>query len=72
MLAKMCCLNKFEIIIDETKRGDLVRKQFDYVSKKIKSAKVAQRVKFLETGYASKLIPRFLQKFKLPRIKGMI
>ena len=68
----MCCLTKFETVNDETKRKDLVRKQFDYVSEKIKAAKSEQRVKFLETCYASQLIPRFLQKFKFPKIERMI
>ena len=66
----MCWLNKFETVKNEFKRIDLVRKQFDYVSKKIKAAKAVLRLKFLETCYASKLIPRFLQKFKFPRIEA--
>ena len=68
----MCFLSKFETVNDDIKRKGLVRKQFDYVSEKIKAAKSEQRVKFLETCYASQLIPRFLQKFKFPKIERMI
>ena len=70
MLAEMCFLNKFETVEDEIKRRDLVRKQFDCVSQKLKAAKSVLRVKFLETCVASKLIPRFLQKFKFPKIEA--
>ena len=66
----MCSLVMFETVIDESKRKDIVRKQYDYVTTKVKEEKAALRVKFLESCFRSKLIPRFLQKFKFPRIEA--
>ena len=64
----MCSLVMFETVVDESKRKDIVRKQYDYVTTKVKEAKAVLRVKFLESCFRSNLIPRFLQKFRFPRI----
>ena len=64
----MCSLVMFETVIDESKRTDIVRTQYDYVTTKVKEAKAVLRVKFLESCFRSNLIPRFLQKFTFPRI----
>ena len=56
----------FETVIDESKRTDILRTQFYYVTTKVKEGKAALRIKFLESCFRGKLIPRFLQKFKFP------
>ena len=66
----MSNLEKFETVTDESKRGCLVRKQFDYISKQMKAEKVILRVKFLERCVQSKLIQMFLQKFHFPKIEA--
>ena len=66
----MSNLEKFETINDESKRASLVRKQFDYISRKMKAEKAILRVYFLERCVQSKLIARFLQKFHFPKIEA--
>ena len=60
----------FETVVDQSKRKDIVRKQYDYVTTKVKEKKAVLRVKFLEACFRSNLIPRFLQKFRFPRIEA--
>ena len=66
----MSILEKFETVNDESERANLVRKQFDYISRQMKAEKAVLRVKFLERCVQSKLIPRFLQKFHFPKIEA--
>ena len=60
----------FETVVDQSKRKDIVRKQYDYVTTKVKEEKAVLRAKFLEACFRSNLIPRFLQKFRFPRIEA--
>ena len=64
----MCSLIRFETVNDESNRKSLVRKQFAYVTKRMKMEKAVLREKFLEKCVDNKLIPRFLQKFNFPKI----